>query len=155
MKDFDSWNILKKNINNKNKNPDFSDADIWWVNLGANIGYEIDGKNDNFERPVLVIKKHNKETFLAVTLTSREKQNKWHIKIKQNDKEYIINTSQIRTISSKRLIRKISQISKKNLMNVIDIIISNQFSIKNENPLTGIFSDADGDLTNTLYKTDK
>ncbi len=155
MKDFDSWNSLKKNINSKSLSPDFSEGDIWWVNIGINVGYEIDGKNEHFERPVLVVKKHNKETFLATVLTSKEKKNKWYIKIEQGEKVFIINTSQLRTISSKRLIRKIGQVTDINLSKVMKLIIDNQLSIKNETTLSGGISDANGDLMNTVYKIEK
>ena len=32
----------------------FRDGEIWWARLGVNIGYEMDGKNSNFARPVTV-----------------------------------------------------------------------------------------------------
>lgn len=35
----------------------FYEREIWWCSLGVNIGFEQDGTNDLFERPVLVIKK--------------------------------------------------------------------------------------------------
>lgn len=155
MKDFDSWNNLKKNINNRNMSPKFNNGDIWWINLGVNIGYEVDGKNELFERPVLVLRKHNQETFLGVTLTGKEKKNKWHIKIVQGEKEFMINTSQIRTISSKRLIRRMVRLNDDNLLKVMSLIIKNQLSIKDETTLAGGFSGANGGLTNTVYKIEK
>ena len=40
--------------------------DIWWVSVGVNVGFEEDGKNDNFVRPVLVLKKFNNDMFLGI-----------------------------------------------------------------------------------------
>jgi hypothetical protein len=30
----------------------FREKEIWWACLGANIGFEQNGKNENFERPI-------------------------------------------------------------------------------------------------------
>ena len=84
----------------------FREREIWWASLGANVGYEQDGKNQNFERPVLVLKKFNKYILWVLPLTSTIKDNKYYFKISHNGKEYSIVLSQLRLISSKRLIRK-------------------------------------------------
>jgi hypothetical protein len=41
QKDFDKWNIKKKQIDAKTARLYFRQGEIWWVNLGLNIGYEI------------------------------------------------------------------------------------------------------------------
>ncbi|MFA5871014.1 MAG: hypothetical protein WC842_03995 [Candidatus Paceibacterota bacterium] len=55
-KDFDSWNIQKKKINTREKVIFCNIREIWWCSLGVNIGSEEDGKNELFERPVLILK---------------------------------------------------------------------------------------------------
>jgi mRNA interferase MazF len=69
--EFDEWNNIKKDINNKktNKNLFFHEREVWWVNLGKNIGVEANGKNEIFERPVLIIKKFNSEMIWALPVT--------------------------------------------------------------------------------------
>jgi mRNA interferase MazF len=60
IKKFDDWIEDKKHINQKTKLVTFKKGDIWWASIGVNIGSEIDGKNSEFERPVLIIKKITK-----------------------------------------------------------------------------------------------
>ncbi len=65
---FNEWNNLKISIH---KSESFSYPqvrDIWWVNLGQNIGVEINGKNHRFERPVVVIKVFNNLGLLVAPL---------------------------------------------------------------------------------------
>ncbi len=60
-KEFDLWNSKKKLFNGKplSKHFYFHEREVWWCGIGINIGVEIDGKNSDFERPVLVVKKFN------------------------------------------------------------------------------------------------
>ncbi|MBU0661405.1 hypothetical protein KKG22_04495 [Patescibacteria group bacterium] len=55
---FEKW--LKKKLHfhtKKEKNPKFfREREVWWASLGKNIGYEMDGKNDLFEIPILILK---------------------------------------------------------------------------------------------------
>lgn len=37
-KDFDSWNDIKKNLDGKAKDMLFKEREVWWCNLGLNIG---------------------------------------------------------------------------------------------------------------------
>ena len=85
----------------------FHEREIWWASLGANIGFEQDGKNSNFERPVLVLKKFNRFVFWMVPLTSTIKDNQYYFKTEYEGNEYSIILSQVRLISSKRLLRKV------------------------------------------------
>lgn len=56
MDNFDKWNHIKKEIHN-NRNANFvKEGCVYWVNIGYNIGNEVYGKGENFERPVLVMK---------------------------------------------------------------------------------------------------
>ncbi len=106
MKDFDKWNILKKNIDNKKINLYFKEREIWFCYFGCNIGFEQDGKGDNFLRPVLILKKFNKNLFLGIPLTSKIKENKFYYKIILNNKKQCLILSQIKIIDIKRLKNK-------------------------------------------------
>jgi mRNA-degrading endonuclease toxin of MazEF toxin-antitoxin module len=86
----------------------FYDREIWWCALGANIGFEQDGKNDTFERPVLILRKFNKHMAWVLPLTSRDKkESPFYQATEHEGKTYYIILSQVRTISSKRLLRKL------------------------------------------------
>lgn len=102
------WTKLKIRLHISESNIYFREGEIWWASLGANIGYEQDGKHDNFERPILVIKKFNQYILWAVPLTSQIKDdNPYYVKYKFGGKIYSVIISQLRLISVKRLHRKI------------------------------------------------
>lgn len=109
------WHKIKIKIqlaDDKN-NLYFYEKDVWWASLGANIGHEEDGKNDMFERPVLILKKFNKHLILIIPLSSKIKKDKFYYYkfISHSEKFVSAMICQIRLISSKRLIRKMGNIS--------------------------------------------
>jgi hypothetical protein len=55
----------------------FYDREIWWASLGSNIGYEEDGKNRRFERPVLVLKRFNHNMLWALPMTSQARSSEY------------------------------------------------------------------------------
>ncbi len=114
-KDFDKWNELKKKLHISEKAKDFyfREREIWWCSLGLNIGFEQDGKNDLFERPVLVIKKFNRYVLWILPLTRSQKTGGYYYRIAQGDEDdSVVILSQLRLISSKRLLRKMRMIKK-------------------------------------------
>ncbi len=110
MKNYTNWHICKTLLESEKfdtkKKPKFSERDIWWCSLGENIGYEQDGKHENFERPVLVLKKFSQDMFLAVPLTSNEKSHPLRIPYILGAVNGSVNLTQIRTLSVKRLHRR-------------------------------------------------
>jgi len=54
MKNYDQWNNLKKELEERTNMPSFHEGDVWWCSVGLNIGPEIDGKNVTAERPVCI-----------------------------------------------------------------------------------------------------
>ncbi len=128
IKDFDSWNILKKTTNSKIP-PDgffFLERELWWASIGVNIGDEIDGKNNNFERPILVLKKFNENSLIALPITSTKKDNGHFIQIRYKGIVATVSVLQIRFMSASRLLRIISRIDEGDFImvkkKVIDMI---------------------------------
>lgn len=80
--------------------------------VGINIGSEIDGKHENFERPVLVMKVYNKETLFVLPITSREKRDRFHVPMQGKSGRVWVKLTQGRVISSQRLLRKVDVISQ-------------------------------------------
>lgn len=109
---FNNWNDLKQEIESKNKFSNFKEKEIYFVSLGKNIGSEQNGKGIEFERPVVVFKKFNSDIFIALPLTHKIKMGKYYFSFKLNKQTRTIILSQIRLISSKRIKRKIGQISE-------------------------------------------
>jgi len=125
--DFDNWNTLKKLIHKKEINDEFNfhPGDVWWIALGINIGKEINGKNETFERPVLILKVINKHTLYVLPLTSKDHFiDKYHHKVNYEDGgSGVVVFSQMRVVSSNRLLRKLSKISKKDLEKIKKLFI--------------------------------
>ena len=127
-KNFDEWNSLKKIIDVNKREVFGYPREVWWCSLGINIGVEIDGKNENFERPVIIIKVYNKETMLVLPTTSKEKKDEFHIPIEidaQNleTKEFYkkivyVKLTQSRVISNKRLLRKVDVINEEDFKKI-------------------------------------
>lgn len=112
QKDFDRWNTKKKQLNNVGGSPFVSEREIWWCSLGVNVGREQDGHGDDFERPVVVIKKLSPDTFIAIPLSTKKKIDKFQATVTFGE---LINyglLDQIRVIDSKRLKRKIGMVKK-------------------------------------------
>jgi mRNA interferase MazF len=103
QKDFEKWNQLKQKIDSTNRQIIYKDRDVWWCSIGINIGHEENGKNDFFTRPILILRKFNKQIFLGVPLTTKCKENKFYFRINFKDKEQSAMLSQIRVFESKRL----------------------------------------------------
>ncbi len=104
-KDFDSWNIVKKQVNQKKFSDFIHEREVWWCSLGINVGFEEDGKHQLFERPVLILKKFNKDVVLVIPLSTQVKNNPYHFPYLYQDREYVAMLSQIRVLSTKRLLR--------------------------------------------------
>lgn len=114
-KDFDAWNKTKKQVNGYELPRDFfyHQREVWWCSIGLNVDVETDGKQFNFERPVLVMQKFNKEMFWGVPLTSQELTAAFHEKISHEKGTAGAKLTQMRIFSSKRLLRKIGMIPGK------------------------------------------
>ncbi len=148
-KDFDKWNSEKKVVDQKviNKDLFFYSREIWWCSAGLNIGVEANGKHENFERPMLIIKKFNSEMIWSLPLTTQGKDNKYYYKLEHESVKSWVVVSQIKTVSTKRLLRKIGSISEGDFQNVLKKL---QNILKIESPLAGAFSEAEATNTNSV-----
>lgn len=125
-KDFDAWNIEKKSVDAKpiNRRLYFYPREIWWCSAGLNIGVEVDGKHENFERPMLIVKKFNADMVWVLPLTTKEKNNAYHYRLTHETLRSWVILSQIKTMSTKRLLRKIGSISETDLQEIKDKLTS-------------------------------
>lgn len=108
---FDGWNERKKILDNLSVMAYPYPRELWWCSLGVNIGAETDGKNEEFERPVLVIRVYNKETMLILPVTSTVKNDIFHCPITVKEGKQWVKLTQARVVSVKRMLRKITFIS--------------------------------------------
>jgi mRNA interferase MazF len=118
------WTKLKVRIHLSERIIYFREREIWWASLGVNIGYEQNGKNKNFERPILVLKKFNQDIMLILPLTSKFEDSRFYYPIEYKQKRYSVILSQLRLISGKRLIRKIRKISEAEYLDIRKAVIN-------------------------------
>lgn len=120
IKEFDKWNEKKKQTDKKSvdRNLFIHEREVWWCAIGVNVGVEIDGKNNDFERPVLLVKKFNGLMFWGIPLTSKAKENPYIVKVEHSKGVSYANLSQLRLWSSKRILRKVGVISERSFIEV-------------------------------------
>ena len=106
IKWFGNWTKLKIRIHTAERILYFRQKEIWWTALGANVGFEQNGKNETFERPVLVLRKFSKDMFLGVPLTSKIKPGTYYFDLTPAGIKSSVILSQVRLMSSKRLLRR-------------------------------------------------
>jgi len=117
---YDKWNDEKKRIELQDQKFTFKVREIYWLKIGQNIGYEVYGKGDEFLRPVLILRKFSKDSFLGIPLTSQDKDDMFHFKfipINKTKNNYAI-LSQVKLFSSKRIKSKLGKISKEDFINL-------------------------------------
>lgn len=117
-KDFDKWNNRKKEIHNKDVFPLFSEREVWWCALGTNVGSEEDGKGENYLRPVLILRKFNKTIFYGLPITSKIKDDIFHISINSGDVKGSLILSQMRLVDAKRLSHLLGKITENELKEI-------------------------------------
>lgn len=89
---YDSWNIQKKRIEAKERISYFHEREICFVSLGKNIGFEEDGKNEYFERPVIASRNFSRHTFLAIPLTTSQRDGRFYYSFSLNKKNSYSNS---------------------------------------------------------------
>lgn len=122
-KDFQKWHDKKSQINEIEKRPFFHEQEIWFSHLGANIGFEQDGSGEDFQRPVVIIKKFNSEVCWVIPLSKIDKRNKYYFPFKFDDKIISVAIiSQIKLLDARRLSRKIGAMRENDFKNLINKI---------------------------------
>lgn len=112
-REFDKWSILKKQIDGAFVNKQVRSGEIWICRIGKNIGFEIDGKGDEFSRPVLIIKSYGTTGAIILPLTSTNKESVFQYVLKEWG---TVKLTQIRFLDSRRFTRMIGIITKKELI---------------------------------------
>ncbi len=129
MEEFDKWNEVKKKTHKKENLVGFKPREIFWIRLGQNIGSEEYGKGNEFQRPVLIIKKLTYNLFIGVPLTSvvKEDNDYFHsFEFLNKQKNSVSKNSamilQLKSFDKKRLMGRIGMISKEDYNIIIEKI---------------------------------
>jgi mRNA interferase MazF len=115
----DAWNIFEKRLRKK-QSVFCKKREIWWCSVGITIGNEIYGKNNFFERPVLVLKVFSRDLVIAIPLTSQKPLNpNYVIRLQlKNGTSYAL-LSQVRSFNTKRFSRKKETLDEKSFGKVL------------------------------------
>jgi len=84
QKDFDKWNLQKKQLDIRDDRFFFKEGEVWWCAVGLNIGSESCGKGDTFRRPVLILKKLSSTAFIGIPFSSQPKSGSWFTEVMVN-----------------------------------------------------------------------
>ncbi len=117
---YNIWNNQKQTIEKIKRKILFETKDIVFLRMGKNIGFEQDGKGEEFLRPVLIYKKFNNHQFIGFAMTSKkpkEENMKFYYKLKENS--YVI-LSQVKTYSVKRIKYNNGKISNKQIKEIYE-----------------------------------
>ena len=117
-KDFDLWNKVKKNTDIIKECVMIREGEIIWCRIGINIGCETLGKGKYYRRPILVLRKFSKNSFLGIPLTKQEKKGDWYYKIEKEGIRNFLILNQTRSFDVKRLENKLYEISEKELLKI-------------------------------------
>lgn len=112
LKDYSEWHQVKQTLEEKCNLATFKERQVLWCSLGSNIGHEMDGKNKLFNRPVLVLKKFNKQLFWGIPLTTKIKDNPYYFKIHFQEKEQCAMLTQLRLWDAHRFGNPMGYLSK-------------------------------------------
>ena len=107
--------------------PSFKEQEIWWCSFGHNISDEENGKGDNFMRPVVILRKYNKNLALVAPTSTKLKDNQYYHTIEYESNKYSVLISQMKTIDTKRLQKKIVSLSDNDFQKLIQNIIKTIF----------------------------
>jgi mRNA interferase MazF len=111
IKDFAGWHNLKQQLHARKDAPIFQQQEIWWCSIGVNIGHEADGKNERYNRPILVVRKFNAHIFWGVPLTTKIKENPYYHSIHFKDRQQCAMLSHFRLYDGKRLTKRMGKLS--------------------------------------------
>jgi mRNA-degrading endonuclease toxin of MazEF toxin-antitoxin module len=111
-KDFDKWNEKKKQTDTE-KPRLYTVREIWWCQLGLNIGSEQNGNGKLFLRPVIILRGFSADTCMVIPLTTSPRLHPLRIAAGevQGEKATAL-LSQIRVIDTRRLVEKVGFIDK-------------------------------------------
>lgn len=68
-----------------------------------NVGFEVLGKGASFSRPVLILRKFNKNTFLGIPMTTSEKKGYFRYPYTLGGEDGYLLLDQVRAFDIKRL----------------------------------------------------
>ena len=111
-KNFSGWSDQKTKIDSKNhKAPFVTEGDIWWAATGVNVGSEMNGKNELYSRPVIILKKLAHNFYFVIPTTTQEKAGSWYISFVHSNIKMTACLHQARSIDYRRILGKLGSLN--------------------------------------------
>jgi len=121
VKDFIGWHSFKTSLN-AGSGATFKEREIWWCSVGINVGDEEDGKNHQYSRPVLILKKFNHKVFWGLPLTTKIKENPYYFRINFKGNDQSVMLTQLKVFDSRRLSDKMGYLTYDQFVRVRDAV---------------------------------
>lgn len=120
-KDYWGWTARKIRLNDRRRNPNFYfyEREVWWTAIGHNVGDEEDGKGYNFARPVLVVRKFNRNLFYGLPLSTTIKQGRYYYPLTIKGQRRTALLSHLRDYDAKRLLEQLDVISEAEYLQLV------------------------------------
>ncbi|HVQ44400.1 MAG TPA: type II toxin-antitoxin system PemK/MazF family toxin [Candidatus Saccharimonadia bacterium] len=115
VKDYIAWHDQKTLLQGRQSTQYFYEQEVWWTALGLNIGFEENGKNVDFSRPVLILRKFNYRFFLGVPLSTQPHIGRHYYGFQSSPQFTTALISQVRALDARRLINLAGRVSDADL----------------------------------------
>ncbi len=124
IKKFSEWFICKLKFDAHTHIPPlFNEGEIWWCHIGVNIGSEICGKGPTFDRPVLILRKLDTESFIGLPMIGKMKHGTWYVPLSVNDQTTSVFLAQVRYFDYRRLDNKMATLTKREFSEILEKFI--------------------------------
>lgn len=120
MDEFERWNKLKIKTHKRKNIKFYRDREIWWCRVGQNIGTEINGKSEEFTRPVLVLKSIHSNLLIGIPLTHTLREDSIYTSFYFKGDFHCVSLAQIRSFDARRFTFRIGRVSKIVQKKIID-----------------------------------
>ena len=133
IKDFAAWHEIKSATDARNTSRILIRIGaVWLIRLGVNVGSELDGKGNEFLRPVIVIRKINDQRFFGIPVSSKVTEDYFRQKFILLGEQRDAVLSDIRAFDKKRCMRFMTMLDTETI-HIITQRISHIF-IEDETP---------------------
>lgn len=121
-KALNSWHLKLLILLDTKERLDSHEREIWWIKLGQNIGWEQNGKGDEFLRPALIVRKFHSDLMWAVPVTRTIRSGNYFHTLKATKCKGQLILPQMKPIDSVRLVKKIERIDEAQYLTVRKLI---------------------------------
>lgn len=113
VEQFLEWIGVKQKLAAREHQPPLiREGDLWWCAVGENVGFEVNGKSDDFTRPVIIVKKLGRLGFVGVPTSTKKRVGTWYVSFVHKGIEETALLAQMRVFSYKRLHAKMGSLDE-------------------------------------------